>query len=88
MGADILAILAGVAMVMPAIWANDITISPTGLSDCSLAFSGGIEVEGDIYKRIKVGEVYHKILCFRYVYIFILLKHRILSLKVKKNSGL
>ena len=62
MGTDIFPILACVTMVLPAVGANHITVSPTGLSDSLLAFGGGIKVEVNVYKRIKVSEVNHKIL--------------------------
>lgn len=58
-GTDILTVLACVAMMLSAIGAHHITVSPTGLSDSLLTFGGVIKVEGNVYKRIEVSEVNH-----------------------------
>ena len=62
MGADVFSVLACMTMMLAAIGANHITVCPTGLSNSLLAFDGRIKVESDVYKRIKVSEVNHKIL--------------------------
>jgi hypothetical protein len=56
------------AMMLPTIWANNITISPTTFNDCLSAHFLGVEVCCESDKTVEISEIYHNITCLLVLY--------------------
>ena len=68
MVATVSSVLAFYTMVFAAVWANDIVLIPTGITDNSTALVFRIKVVGEFENAIESAEVYHIAQVFLHIY--------------------
>ena len=59
MSAMVSAVLGCLAVVLAAIWANDVSVSPSAFDNCLFADVFGVEVSGKRNKAVELGKIYH-----------------------------
>lgn len=59
MCAMVSAVLGCLAVVLAAIWANDVSVSPSAFDNCLFADVFGVEVSGKRNKAVELGKIYH-----------------------------